>query len=117
LAIANEQRLQEIKLIRGDAVVEAAWGAQIRNYVLHPYKMVKDQRTNWETTDPAMTFRVVDRAVQIHGGAGMDGDLPLACILVGLRSLRIADVPDAVHLRTVARMELKKAAKKMQSKL
>jgi peptide chain release factor 2 len=50
LAIANEQRLEEIKLIRGD-VVEAAWGAQIRNYVLHPYKMVKDQRTNWETTD------------------------------------------------------------------
>jgi peptide chain release factor 2 len=50
LAIANEQRLDEIKMIRGD-IVEAAWGAQIRNYVLHPYKMVKDQRTNWETTD------------------------------------------------------------------
>jgi peptide chain release factor 2 len=50
LAIANEQRLQEIKLIRGD-VVEAAWGAQIRNHVLHPYKMVKDQCTIWETTD------------------------------------------------------------------
>ena len=50
LAIANEQRLEEIQAIRGD-VVEAAWGAQIRNYVLHPYRMVKDQRTNWETTD------------------------------------------------------------------
>lgn len=50
LAIANEQRLEEIQSIRGD-VVEAAWGAQIRNYVLHPYRMVKDQRTNWETTD------------------------------------------------------------------
>ena len=50
LAIANEQRVQEIQAIRGDAV-EAAWGAQIRNYVLHPYKMIKDQRSNWETTD------------------------------------------------------------------
>ena len=50
LAIANEQRLEHIQAIRGD-VVEAAWGAQIRNYVLHPYRMVKDQRTNWETTD------------------------------------------------------------------
>lgn len=50
LAIAQEQRCEEIKAIRGDAV-EAAWGAQIRNYVLQPYKMVKDQRSNWETSD------------------------------------------------------------------
>ena len=50
LAIAKEQRVKEIKEIRGDQV-EASWGAQIRNYVLHPYKMVKDQRTNWETAN------------------------------------------------------------------
>jgi len=50
LAIAQEQKCEEIKAIRGD-VIEAAWGLQIRNYVLHPYKMVKDQRTNWETND------------------------------------------------------------------
>jgi peptide chain release factor 2 len=50
LAIAREQRVQEIKEIRGD-MVEASWGAQIRNYVLHPYKMVKDQRTGWETSN------------------------------------------------------------------
>ena len=50
LALAQEQRCKEIKAIRGDAV-EAAWGAQIRNYVLQPYKLVKDQRTNWETSD------------------------------------------------------------------
>lgn len=50
LAIAQEQRCEEIKAIRGDAV-EAAWGAQIRNYVLQPYKMIKDQRTNWESSD------------------------------------------------------------------
>ena len=50
LVIAREQRVQEIKEIRGD-IVEASWGAQIRNYVLHPYKMVKDQRTGWETSN------------------------------------------------------------------
>mmetsp|Transcript_30586 Transcript_30586/g.35129 ORF Transcript_30586/g.35129 Transcript_30586/m.35129 type:complete len:499 (+) Transcript_30586:98-1594(+) len=50
LAIAQEQKCEEIKAIRGDAV-EAAWGAQVRNYVLQPYKMVKDQRNNWETSD------------------------------------------------------------------
>ncbi len=50
LIIAQEQRAQEIAEIRGD-MVEAAWGNQIRNYVFHPYQMVKDLRTNHETTD------------------------------------------------------------------
>jgi peptide chain release factor 2 len=49
LIIAQEQRAQEIAQIRGD-MVEAAWGNQIRNYVFHPYQMVKDLRTNVETT-------------------------------------------------------------------
>lgn len=48
LIIAEEQRAQEIAEIRGD-MVEAAWGNQIRNYVFHPYQMVKDLRTNVET--------------------------------------------------------------------
>jgi len=50
LVIAQEQRAAEIADIRGD-IVEAAWGNQIRNYVFHPYQMVKDLRTNVETTD------------------------------------------------------------------
>jgi peptide chain release factor 2 len=50
LIIAEEQRAQEIAEIRGD-IVEAAWGNQIRNYVFHPYQMVKDLRTETETTD------------------------------------------------------------------
>jgi peptide chain release factor 2 len=50
LIIAQEQRTQEIAEIRGD-MVEAAWGNQIRNYVFHPYQMVKDLRTSHETTD------------------------------------------------------------------
>ncbi|TVQ45419.1 MAG: peptide chain release factor 2 [Gloeocapsa sp. DLM2.Bin57] len=49
LIIAQEQRAQAIAEIRGD-MVEAAWGNQIRNYVFHPYQMVKDLRTNVETT-------------------------------------------------------------------
>tara|TARA_Y100001968_G_scaffold284309_1_gene283581 strand:- start:107 stop:1066 length:960 start_codon:yes stop_codon:yes gene_type:complete len=50
LVIAQEQRAAEIADIRGD-IVEAAWGNQIRNYVFHPYQMVKDLRTAVETTD------------------------------------------------------------------
>lgn len=49
LIVAQEQRAQEIAQIRGD-IVEAAWGNQIRNYVFHPYQLVKDLRTNLETT-------------------------------------------------------------------
>ncbi|NES18841.1 MAG: peptide chain release factor 2 [Symploca sp. SIO3E6] len=49
LVVAEEQKAQEIAEIRGD-MVEAAWGNQIRNYVFHPYQMVKDLRTNVETT-------------------------------------------------------------------
>lgn len=49
LIIAQEQRAEAIAEIRGD-MVEAAWGNQIRNYVFHPYQMVKDVRTNVETT-------------------------------------------------------------------
>ncbi|EEF47365.1 peptide chain release factor PrfB1, chloroplastic [Ricinus communis] len=50
LVIAVEQRASEIKQIRGDAV-KAEWGQQIRNYVFHPYKLVKDVRTGYETSD------------------------------------------------------------------
>ncbi|MDA0268728.1 MAG: peptide chain release factor 2 [Cyanobacteria bacterium] len=49
MIIAQEQQAQAIAEIRGD-MVEAAWGNQIRNYVFHPYQMVKDLRTNEETT-------------------------------------------------------------------
>eukprot|EP00178_Gracilaria_changii_P001836 TRINITY_DN125_c0_g1_i1.p1 TRINITY_DN125_c0_g1~~TRINITY_DN125_c0_g1_i1.p1 ORF type:complete len:437 (-),score=88.49 TRINITY_DN125_c0_g1_i1:195-1505(-) len=48
--IAEEQRVKDLADIRGD-MVEAAWGMQIRNYVLHPYKMVKDIRTEHEEGD------------------------------------------------------------------
>jgi peptide chain release factor 2 len=49
LIIAQEQKAKEIADIRGDSV-DASWGNQIRNYVFHPYQLVKDLRTNVETT-------------------------------------------------------------------
>lgn len=50
LVIKEELRVKELNDIRGEAV-EAAWGKQIRNYVLHPYKLVKDLRTGVENAD------------------------------------------------------------------
>ena len=48
--IAKEQQAESVREIRGD-MVKAEWGQQIRNYVFHPYKLVKDVRTGVETSD------------------------------------------------------------------
>jgi alkylation response protein AidB-like acyl-CoA dehydrogenase len=58
-----------------------------------------------------MGCRVIDRAIQIFGGAGVSNDTPLASWYAGVRSLRIADGPDIVHLETVAKEELKHQSK------
>jgi acyl-CoA dehydrogenase len=57
---------------------------------------------------PEMAARVVDRAIQVHGGAGVCQDFPLAAAYARQRILRIADGPDEVHRRAVARLELAK---------
>jgi acyl-CoA dehydrogenase len=57
---------------------------------------------------PRAALNVIDRAIQVHGGGGVSDDFPLARMWAGMRTLRIADGPDAVHLRTVARQELGK---------
>jgi acyl-CoA dehydrogenase len=55
---------------------------------------------------PAVALRVVDRAIQAHGGGGVSDDFPLARMYAGLRTMRFADGPDEVHRRQVARTEL-----------
>jgi acyl-CoA dehydrogenase len=57
---------------------------------------------------PNVALRVLDRAVQAHGGAGVSQDFPLASMWADARTLRLADGPDEVHLEAVARMELNK---------
>ncbi|GIU84763.1 MAG: acyl-CoA dehydrogenase [Acidimicrobiales bacterium] len=59
---------------------------------------------------PSMALRVVDRAIQAHGGAGVSDDFPLAAMWASLRTLRIADGPDEVHKRTIAKWELRRWA-------
>ena len=55
---------------------------------------------------PNMALRVIDRAIQAHGGAGVSDDFPLAAMYAGIRTLRLADGPDEVHRRQVAKREL-----------
>jgi len=57
---------------------------------------------------PNMAFRVLDRAIQVHGGAGVSQDTGLAGAWTFARAVRLTDGPDEVHLRAVARMELKR---------
>ena len=61
---------------------------------------------------PRMACAVIDRAIQVHGGAGVSDDFPLARMYAGLRTLRLADGPDEVHIRSVARAELGKYAER-----
>jgi acyl-CoA dehydrogenase len=55
---------------------------------------------------PSMALRVIDRAVQVHGGAGVAGDFGLAGAWAGARTLRLADGPDEVHRASIAKLEL-----------
>jgi acyl-CoA dehydrogenase len=57
---------------------------------------------------PEICLRVVDRAIQVHGGGGVSDDFPLAAMWAGLRTLRLADGPDEVHRLSLARQELRR---------
>lgn len=57
---------------------------------------------------PQMALKIVDRAMQVHGAAGVSDDFPLAQMYAGLRTLRFADGPDEVHKMTIARWEIQR---------
>jgi acyl-CoA dehydrogenase len=57
---------------------------------------------------PNVALRVLDRAIQAHGGAGVSEDFFLAGAWANIRTLRLADGPDEVHLESIAKLELRK---------
>lgn len=59
---------------------------------------------------PNVALRVIDNAIQAHGGGGVSDDFPLAAMYAGIRTLRIADGPDEVHRMVIARRELRRYA-------
>ena len=56
---------------------------------------------------PNVALKVIDRAIQVHGGGGVSDDFPLAAMYAHMRTLRLADGPDEVHKMTIARRELR----------
>ncbi|MFP5325841.1 MAG: acyl-CoA dehydrogenase family protein, partial [Gammaproteobacteria bacterium] len=56
---------------------------------------------------PNMAQQVIDMAIQLHGGAGVSEDFPLAAAWTAARTLRLADGPDEVHRGLIARLELR----------
>ncbi|OBJ56651.1 acyl-CoA dehydrogenase family protein [Mycobacterium asiaticum] len=57
---------------------------------------------------PNIALKIIDRAIQVHGGGGVTDDFPLAMAWAHLRTLRLADGPDEVHKRAIASQELRK---------
>jgi acyl-CoA dehydrogenase len=76
----------------------------------HGAKGARTEIAGIKVAAPAMATRVVDRAIEVFGAAGVSGDTPLAYFYAWARVLRIVDGPDAVHRRSIAREELKRQA-------
>ncbi|WP_193086203.1 acyl-CoA dehydrogenase family protein [Brevibacterium aurantiacum] len=77
----------------------------------HGNKVAKNEIAEIKVVAPAMALKIIDRAIQVHGGAGVTEDFPLASMWAHMRTLRLADGPDEVHKRSIARNEMEKYRK------
>ncbi|WP_028009161.1 acyl-CoA dehydrogenase family protein [Solimonas flava] len=108
---ANRERIAELRIAIDQArllTLYAAWkidkvGALAALTEISAIKVVA----------PNVLQQVVDEAIQMHGGAGLSNDFPLAAMFANARVMRLADGPDAVHRGMIARVELGKYAKLM----
>jgi len=73
-------------------------------------KVARNEIAMIKVVAPNMALKVLDRAIQVHGGKGVSSDTWLSAAWAHIRSLRLADGPDEVHLETITRLELKKQA-------
>jgi acyl-CoA dehydrogenase len=84
--------------------LKAAW--MIENYGA---KAARTEIASIKVVAPRAALAVVDRAIQTFGAEGIGPDTPLPRMFAGIRTLRFADGPDEVHLRDIARQEIKRA--------
>lgn len=84
-------------------ILKAAWLID-----RHGAKSARTEIAAIKVAVPRAVCRILDSAVQLHGGAGVGPDTPLPALWAAARTLRIADGPDEVHLRSIARAELKR---------
>ncbi len=84
--------------------LNAAW--MIENYGA---KAARTEIASIKVVAPRAALKVVDRAIQVFGAKGIGPDTPLPRMYAGIRALRFADGPDEVHLRDIARQEIKRA--------
>ena len=71
-------------------------------------KVARGEIAMIKVAGPRAALAVIDDAIQVHGGGGVSDDFPLANMYAGIRTLRLADGPDEVHERTIARLEAKR---------
>jgi alkylation response protein AidB-like acyl-CoA dehydrogenase len=71
-------------------------------------KVARNEIAMIKVVAPNMALKVLDRAIQVHGGKGVSSDTWLASAWAHIRTLRLADGPDEVHLETITRLELKR---------
>lgn len=75
-------------------------------------KIAKSEIAQIKVSAPNVALRVIDRAIQMHGGAGVSEDTPLAHMYAMQRTLRLADGPDEVHRAAIGKIELGKYMKR-----